>query len=495
MRDVEVGLIRRTTARGFVRHRPQSSDDGMSAGSVNLMKIQGIRFVPGCMRTFTLLLAFAVQSLLAAEGPRPNIVFFLIDDLGYADCGFNGGAEIKTPHIDKLAAAGAVLEHHYVQPVCSPTRAALLTGRYATRTGVYTIVRPHAKWGLPLQERTLANALADAGYTTAITGKWHLGEFDKAYQPTARGFHHQHGLFFGMIDNFTHMRDSTHDWHHDDQELKEQGYSTQLITREAIRLIEAQPKDKPLFLYMPYNAVHSPLQVPEEYLAPYAALKGARRQLAGMLSCLDEAIGQVVAALEKQGMRDNTLIVFSSDNGGPPPGVNTPLNGFKGSLWEGGVRAAAFANWPGKIPGGQRITAPMHVIDWYPTLVNLAGGTLAQKLPIDGKDVWPMLTENAPTPHDAILSVQSPQNAALRMGEWKLTVNGGSEADGPSPKKAAKAKKKASASAPRPIALYNLAADPGETTNLAAKEPQRVATMRARLAEMLKGAVPSGASD
>jgi arylsulfatase A-like enzyme len=134
---------------------------------------------------------YAIGPALAADTEsRPNIVFFLIDDLGYADCGFNGGSQIKTPNIDKLAAAGAVLESHYVQQVCSPTRAALMTGRYATRTGVYSIVRPHAKWGLPLQERTLANALKEAGYETAITGKWHLGEFERAYLPTSRGFDH-----------------------------------------------------------------------------------------------------------------------------------------------------------------------------------------------------------------------------------------------------------------------------------------------------------------
>lgn len=159
------------------------------------------------------LLSAPLAVLHAADAPRPNIVFFLIDDLGYADCGFNGGKDIQTPNIDKLAAAGAVLEAHYVQPVCSPTRAALMTGRYATRTGVYTIVRPRAEWGLPLQERTLATALREAGYETAITGKWHLGEFDRAYQPMARGFDHQYGHFFGMIDYFTHMRGQWHDWY------------------------------------------------------------------------------------------------------------------------------------------------------------------------------------------------------------------------------------------------------------------------------------------
>ena len=451
---------------------------------------------------FVIALAVAcVPSVLFAadDAPqsKPNIVFLLIDDLGYADCGFNGGNEIKTPNIDKLAASGAILESHYVQPVCSPTRAALMTGRYATRTGVYTVVRPHAKWGLPLGERTLANAIQEAGYTTAIVGKWHLGEFDPKYQPTSRGFEHQHGMFFGAIDHFTHIRDGSHDWHHDDKELKEEGYSTHLITREACRLIESQPKSKPLFLYVPYNAVHSPLQVPEKYLQPYGELKGGRRTLAGMLAAVDEGIGQIVASLDKAGLRENTLIIFSADNGGPPPGTNTPLRDFKGTIYEGGVRGCAFATWPGKIPAGQRIKEPLHVIDWYPTLVKLAGGSFDQKLPIDGKDVWPMLTQQARSPHDAILSVKSPTTAALRMGDWKLVSQSVAAAATPDGSKKANAAKKVAAKrkvqpAARSVELYNLASDIGETTNLADKDPNRVTAMQARLAELLENAVPSG---
>lgn len=433
----------------------------------------------------------AIDAAESQQEARPNFVFFLIDDLGYADCGFNGGNEIKTPNIDKLAASGAVLEAHYVQPVCSPTRAALMTGRYATRTGVYTVVRPHAKWGLPLSERTLANALKEAGYSTAIVGKWHLGEFDAAYQPTSRGFEHQHGMFFGAIDHFTHIRDGSHDWHHDDKPLKEEGYSTHLITREACRLIESQSKAKPLFLYVPYNAIHSPLQVPENYTQPYGDLKGGRKTLAGMLAAVDEGIGQIVAALERAGLRDNTLIAFSSDNGGPPPGTNTPLRNFKGTLYEGGTRGCAFATWPGKIPAGQRIKEPMHVIDWYPTLIKLAKGSLDQKLPIDGKDVWPMLTQKARSPHDAILSVKSPTEAALRIGDWKLISH--SAVTESNVRKKAGAKKKAQAES-QPVELYNLATDIGESTSLAGQDPDRVTAMRSKLAEWMKHAAPSGAA-
>lgn len=447
-------------------------------------------------------LALPISSTLIAKpvspvepaGVKPNIVFILMDDLGYSDCGFSGGKEIKTPHLDNLAGGGAVLESLYVQPVCSPTRAALMTGRYATRTGVYTVVRPHAKWGLPLSERTLASALKEAGYETAITGKWHLGEFDRAYLPTSRGFDHQYGHYFGALDYDSHIRDGAHDWYRDDKEIREEGYTTHLLAREACRLIAEKDKSKPLFLYVPFNAVHGPLMVPESYLKPYGDLKGPRQKLAGMLSAADEAIGQIVNALEKAGLRENTLIVFSSDNGGPKPGTNTPLRGFKGSIYEGGVRAAGFVNWPGHIPSGVTIKQPMHTVDWYPTLVTLAGGTLDQKTNIDGKDVWPMLAEGKPSPHEAILSVQTPERAALRMGDWKLIMNGSDKIENALPESTQELKPAAKRKA-RPadkFELYNLATDVSESRDLSTKESDRLAAMRAKLTELLKDAVPPG---
>lgn len=426
----------------------------------------------------------------ATTNKQPDIVFFLIDDLGYADCGFNGGKEIKTPNIDRLAQSGAIIENHYVQPVCSPTRATLMTGRYPTRTSVYTIVSPGAGWGLPLAERTLADALRSAGYRTALTGKWHLGEFEKAYQPNARGFDHQYGHFFGMLDYFSHERMNKLDWYRNGEPLKEEGYTTHLIAKEACKVIATGDQSKPLFLYVPFNGVHSPFQVPDSYLKPYAHLKGNRQKLAGMLAAVDEAIGQIEAALKQAGRLENTLIVFSSDNGGPPPGDNTPLRDFKGSIFEGGVRAAAFATWPGRIPAGQRIRQPMHMVDWYPTLIRQADGSLEQKLPIDGLDVWPMLTKQAASPHDAILSVstQGPSRAAVRMDDWKLIVDGGADDIAPSGKK----KGKKAAGKYEAVALYDLSADPSEAKNLADAQPERVKAMRARLAELLKDAVPSG---
>ena len=439
---------------------------------------------------YALLISWLCFSLSAQAAKQPDIVFFLIDDLGFADCGFNGGKEIKTPNIDRLAQSGAIIENHYVQPVCSPTRSTLLTGRYPTHTGVYTIVSPGAGWGLPLAERTLADALRSAGYRTALTGKWHLGEFEKAYQPNARGFDHQYGHFFGMLDYFTHERMNKLDWYRNGEPLKEEGYTTHLIAKDACKVIATGDQSKPLFLYVPFNGVHSPFQVPDSYLKPYAHLKGNRQKLAGMLAAVDEAIGQIEAALKQAGRLENTLIVFSSDNGGPPPGDNTPLRDFKGSIFEGGTRAAAFATWPGHIPAGQRIRQPMHMVDWYPTLIKQAGGSLEQKLPVDGLDIWPMLTKQAASPHDAILSVstQGPSRAAVRMGDWKLIVDGGAADVAPTGKK----KGKKAAGKYEAVALYDLSADPSEAKNLAEAQPERVKAMRARLAELLKDAVPSG---
>src|SRR6266850_4123213 len=189
-------------------------------------------------------------SLRAAAAEKPNMVFILSDDQGWADVGWHG-KEIKTPNLDQLAASGARLEQFYVQPVCSPTRAALMTGRYPMRHGLQVgVVRPWAEYGLPLEERTLPQALKSAGYTTAICGKWHLGHFQRAYLPTQRGFDHQYGHYNGAIDYFEHMRDGGFDWHRDDRVNRDEGYSTFLDAKEAARIIREQPKDKPFFLYV-----------------------------------------------------------------------------------------------------------------------------------------------------------------------------------------------------------------------------------------------------
>lgn len=444
------------------------------------------------MKPLLLAILFGTALAHAADAPKqkPNIVYILADDMGYADAGFNGGRQIQTPNLDRLAKAGTILSSFYGQPLCSPTRASLMTGRYVAHTGVYSVVRPHARWGLPLAERTLAQALREAGYETAITGKWHLGEFQPTCLPTKRGFEHQYGLWFGNIDYFTHMRDGELDWHRDDRPLHEEGYSTQLIAKEACRLIRNRDVGKPLFLYLPFNAVHSPLQVPDAYMAPYGKLSGKRKTYAGMVAAMDEAIGQVLGALDEQHMLDNTLILFSSDNGGPAPGMvtdNSPLRGGKGSIFEGGVRLCAFACWPGHLPAGKVVDQPVHMIDWYPTLVNLAGGSLKQSRPLDGKDVWPVLVEGAKSPHDAILlSGTTFGKAAVRAGDWKLLYGEHDKAG---------RKQKNKKNSHEEYQLYNLANDIGETKNLAASNPEKLAEMKELLQRLLKDAVPSGSSD
>jgi arylsulfatase A-like enzyme len=428
-----------------------------------------------------LLLILLVVAGVAGGVERPNVVLILADDMGYADAGFNGGREIRTPHLDGLARGGAILKSFYVQPVCSPTRAALMTGRWATRTGVYTVVRPHAPWGLKLEEQVMAQMLGSAGYETVVCGKWHLGEFEAGYRPTQRGFDHQYGPWFGAIDYYTHRRGDVVDWHRDDKPSADEGYATELLGKEACRVIREKRSDKPLFLYLPFNAVHTPHQVPEGYVAGYPELKGVRRTYAGMLTAMDEAIGKVVAALEEKGMMDETLVIFASDNGGPSPGrvtSNGELRAGKGTVYEGGIRSCSFVHWRGRIRGGQTIREPLHAADWYPTLAKLTGAPMEQKLPLDGKDIWPVLTEGAKSPHEVLMVCGTRRGeAAVRMGDWKLVVGAGGKAkDG-----------KVGVEE-----LYNLADDPGEKRDLAGERVEKVRELRARYEASMEMAVPSG---
>jgi arylsulfatase A-like enzyme len=431
-----------------------------------------------------------------AAAPRPNILYILADDLGWADVGFHGG-EIKTPNIDRLSAAGARLEQFYVQPVCSPTRAGLMTGRYPIRHGLQVgVVRPWAQYGLPLEERTLPQALKEAGYETAIVGKWHLGHFEPVYLPTRRGFDHQYGHYNGALDYYTHIRDGGFDWHRDDKVSRDEGYSTFLNAKEAARLITEHDASKPLFLYVPFNAVHAPHQVPEKYKEPYVNLKEPRRTYAGMVAAMDEAIGTIIAALDQKGLRQNTLIIFSSDNGGPAPGritSNGPLRAGKGTLYEGGTRVAAFATWEGHIKPGSVVNEALHVVDWYPTLLKLAGASADQKLPLDGKDAWPTIAEGKPSPHTEILINTTPKNGAIRVGDWKLVLNGkvaigDGEQDGETVQPR-RAKKAAAVANDEQVELFNLAEDPYEKSNLAATRPDKVKELRARLAVFTAAAV------
>ncbi|MDR1960228.1 MAG: arylsulfatase [Planctomycetaceae bacterium] len=437
-----------------------------------------------------LLLSGSLTLFANENAERPNIVIFLADDLGWADVGWHG-TEIKTPNLDLLASQGVKLEQFYVQPVCSPTRASLMTGRHTFRYGLQNVVRPWADYGLPTEERTLAEALRDAGYYTAITGKWHLGEVEKKYLPLQRGFDYHYGFYRGAIDYYEHTASGVGglDWHRNGKPLREEGYSTDLIADDAVRVIKNHDDVKqPLFLYVPFNAVHGPYQeTPEKNLyEQYTDLKGTRKIYAGMIASMDNAVGQIVKALEDKGIKDNTLIFFSSDNGGPQPKVvtdNGPLRGGKATLYEGGLRVPAFVVWPGKIKPDTVTEQPIHIVDLYPTLIGIAGGTLEQKLPLDGIDLKELFLENKPLARKEIPLYSIPNMGAIRVGDWKLvrsrTQNMVAAIEQPGLTNNLESKTE----------LFNLADDPNEKNNLAESNPEKLKELFDRLEAYTKQTV------
>lgn len=441
-------------------------------------------------RTSIALIVLAILSGMAlANETRPNVVVFLADDLGWGDVGWHG-SEIPTPQLDKLAQSGAQLDSFYVQPVCSPTRAALMTGRYPMRHGLQVgVVRPWAQYGLPLEEQTLAQGFKSAGYATAIVGKWHLGHFQSDYLPTRRGFDHQYGHYNGALDYNLHTRDGGFDWHRDDKVCRDEGYSTHLLADEAVKIVKQYSGKQPFFLYVPFNAVHAPHQVPEKYLEKFGHLKGDRRLYAGMLTAMDEAIGKVIDAVDQAGQRDNTLFIFSSDNGGPSPGKvtsNGSLRASKGTVYEGGVRVSALASWKGKIAAGSIVKDPLHIVDLYPTLLKLAGAKVEQKLPLDGIDIWETIANGKPTPAREILINAAPNSGAIRSGQWKLVVNGkkaNENPDGESQESIAEVNL-------QNVELFDLTKDPNEQTNLAKDNADKAKELAEKWSKYRSQAVP-----
>src|SRR5215467_14401905 len=365
------------------------------------------------------LAAAVLPTGLAAE-PKPSIVHIVADDLGWKDVGFNGCTDIRTPNLDALAAGGAKFTQFYVEPMCTPTRAAVMTGRYPFRYGLQTAVIPAVSaYGLDTSEWLMPQALKEAGYETAIVGKWHLGHADKKYWPRQRGFDYQYGPMIGEVDYFTHEVEGRLDWFRNNEPVKESGYTTTLLGDDAVRLIERHDPGKPLYLYLAFNAVHTPYQAPKEYADRFPNIADpTRRTYAGMVAAMDEQVGRVVAALDKKKMRDNTLIVFHSDNGGTRdamfagviadmskikiPCDNGPYRDGKGTLHEGGTRVAAFANWPGHIQPGT-VDALIHVVDFYPTLAALAGASTAKSKPLEGVNVWDTIAKGARSPRTEVV--------------------------------------------------------------------------------------------
>lgn len=419
---------------------------------------------------------------VAAETRAPNIVIILADDLGRGDLGY-AGSDIKTPNIDKLVATGVRLDRFYSCPMCSPTRAGLMTGRWPIRYGLMkAVIPPWSDYGLPLEERTLPQALGEAGYERrGMFGKWHLGHSKKTFLPDQRGFTEFYGHYNGAIDYFTHVREGEVDWHRNAQTVKEPGYATDLIAREAVRFVEQSPAEKPFFLYVPFNAPHSPFQAKPEDLAKYPQRQGNKRTYAAMVDSMDQAIGKILGAIERRADAANTFVLFFSDNGGVlQVSSNAGLRAGKLTVYEGGVRVAAAVRWPaGGLAGGKVSSEVMGYIDVLPTALRLAGvktPATDKSRPLDGRDVLDAMRGAARLPERPWYSYHAQGGEALGavcVGDWKLVLVGGDVLSGQADPKSK-------------VELFNLKDDPAEKNNLAATQPERVAQLRARLAELGK---------
>jgi arylsulfatase B len=418
--------------------------------------------------------ALALLVFPAAAAEKPNVLVIVADDLGFADVGFDGGT-IPTPNLDRLAATGVNLTGFHAAPICSPTRAGLMTGRWPLRFGMMrAVVPPWSKYGLPAEEKTIPELLAPAGYDQrGLTGKWHLGHARREFLPLAHGFTSFYGHYNGAIDYFTHERDGQTDWHRNDQTIKEPGYSTDLVGAEAARFVREAPDEKPWLLYMPLNAPHSPMQAKEEDLAKFSTLGPKKRVYAAMVNAMDQAIGEVLTAVEARPDAADTLVLFFSDNGGVK-GVgssNGPYRGAKLGVYEGGTRACAAIRWPAAgLTGGKRFDGRVGYIDVLPTLLAAAGTEAPKNL--DGIDFLPALRDGKPLPERPWFSYihQDEQaHASVHLGSWKLVAHGDFFSESPE--------------ARATWELYDLSADPGEAKDVAGQHPEKVAELRKLLRE------------
>jgi len=377
---------------------------------------------------------------------RPNILFILADDLGWGDVGFHG-SPIRTPNIDQLANEGLELAHHYVCPMCTPTRASLLTGRYPSRFGPHATV-PSNSPVFPDGYLTLATVLRDAGYDTGLFGKWHLGS-SAQFGPNQYGFNAAYGSLAGGIDPYNHRYkrgEFSVTWHRDGELVEEKGHVTDLIVQEARTWIEG--RKGPWFCYVPFTAVHVPVKPTQEWLSRYYPeqfdddpLKDLSfKKYAAYTSHMDHAIGQLLETLERICQRENTLIVFSSDNGAihdcplhgtdkypgwqeayPRLGSNAPLRGVKAQLYEGGIRTPTVVNWRDKLSPGE-IDHPVAVVDWMPTFLALTGSKPKEDPQLDGQDISPLILgeEKTPEPRRLFWNFKGGRDLGVRYGDWKL---------------------------------------------------------------------------
>lgn len=419
---------------------------------------------------------------LAAQEPvstprKPNVIVIVADDLGNADLGCQGGTEIPTPHIDSIARNGVRFTNGYVScPVCSPTRAGLMTGRYQQRFGHELNPGPNPNetvsgepFGLPLDEKTMADRLKSQGYVTGVVGKWHLGE-DSKYHPLKRGFDE----FYGFLGGAHPYLDPSAPRHapimRGFDTIQESEYLTDAITREAVAYIERH-KSAPFFLYLTYNAVHNPLEAPPKYLDRFSGISDEKhRTYAAMLSAMDDGVGAVLEKLRQSGIDNDTLVFFISDNGGPEP-MNTSnngrLRGTKGTVFEGGIRVPYLLQWPGHLPAASEYHSPVISLDILATALVAAGGNLPQDHPLDGVDLLPFIhTEKTGIPHET-LYWRFGARRAIRKGDWKLVQV-----------------------REKPVELYNLASDISEETNEASSNPGVVTELEGLYKEWVTQMIP-----
>ena len=430
-------------------------------------------------RLFTFVFAGFLLGQTAAFA-KPNILLIVADDMGWADVGYHN-SEIKTPHIDQLAKDGVELDQFYVAPMCTPTRAALLTGRYWSRFGNTT---PSNTRVLPWDTWTLASALKEVGYTTHISGKWHLGSKPQ-WGPRKFGFDQSHGSLAGGVNPINHLYKHgqySKTWHRNDKLIEEEGHVTDLIGAETVKFIRSK-SEKPFFIYVPFTAVHTPFDEPEKWLKSAAHVHPERQQYVACAQHMDAAIGQMIEALKETKQFENTLIIFFSDNGGTNgddssrypdtvvkgkiKGLNTPLRGWKTEVYEGGIRVPALVHWPQKLKPA-KVSASLHVIDWMPTLCELLNITPKEDAKWDGVNIWPTLqgqTQSFLQDRELYWQGVRRSSAALRKDNWKLVVHRGKN--------------------PR-TELFYLATDPNEKQNLAPKHPNKVEELRKALSAQEK---------
>jgi arylsulfatase A-like enzyme len=405
----------------------------------------------------TLLTSLLLASVHAAEQTKPNVIVFLCDDVGYGEFGFQGNKQIPTPHIDSIAKDGVRFTNAYVAATyCSPCRAGLLTGRYPTRFGhEFNPGGAKESAGLSPNEKTMADRLKAIGYATACVGKWHLGRGGK-FIATARGFDEFYGTaenspFFNP-PNFIDTRVSQ-----DITPVKDDAfYTTDAYATRAVDWISKQ-KDKPFFLYLPFNAQHAPLQATEKYLKRFPDLQGDRKIFAAMMSAMDDAVGAVLKQVKEMGREENTLVFFLSDNGGPTKSttsMNGPLRGFKMTTLEGGTRVPFCMRWKGKINAGTTFDQPIQNLDILPTALAAAGGKADPGWKLDGVDLMPYLSGAEKSPPHEVLYWRFGEQWAIRKGDWKLCAN---NIDGVNN-----------------VKLFNLKDDIGEATDLTGSQPEKV---------------------